>query len=259
MTSTDTTWTVLDEAHAALRLAIAAVGDGRGAPTPCAGWTVTQVLQHAAATSSASPRRSPVAPAHREPVRPVRRLDAHPHRARRASMAAAPRRGRRAIRLRRPPRCRRRPSALPPPSASGRAPSTPPSTPGTSPSPSATLPALDGPLPAARRGPADRGAAAPYGAYARRWRRSPATTPPRRCCATWAATPNGPPDPPVAWRAWASSTGSWATPPGSTRRPPHASTARCWVRASGCTRRTSSFATSSFSPTSGWSWSTSRG
>ncbi|WP_200941549.1 maleylpyruvate isomerase N-terminal domain-containing protein [Cellulomonas sp. Leaf395] len=44
-----TSWTVLDEAHRALRDAAAAVpSDAWDRPTPCAQWTVAQVLQHAA-------------------------------------------------------------------------------------------------------------------------------------------------------------------------------------------------------------------
>ncbi|MEV6965671.1 TIGR03086 family metal-binding protein [Hamadaea sp. NPDC051192] len=44
-----TTWTLLDNAHQALRTAIAGVGpDGWQLATPCDQWTVTQVLQHAA-------------------------------------------------------------------------------------------------------------------------------------------------------------------------------------------------------------------
>ena len=44
-----TSWTILDEAHAALRSAVAAVPSADwGAPTPCELWSVTQVLQHAA-------------------------------------------------------------------------------------------------------------------------------------------------------------------------------------------------------------------
>ncbi|NUR70621.1 MAG: TIGR03086 family protein [Hamadaea sp.] len=44
-----TTWILLDDAHRALRTAIAGVGpDGWDLPTPCDQWTVTQVLQHAA-------------------------------------------------------------------------------------------------------------------------------------------------------------------------------------------------------------------
>ncbi|MFC4120135.1 TIGR03086 family metal-binding protein [Nonomuraea zeae] len=42
-------WNILDAAHEALRQAVAGVpADGWDLPTPCAGWTVTQVLQHAA-------------------------------------------------------------------------------------------------------------------------------------------------------------------------------------------------------------------
>jgi uncharacterized protein (TIGR03086 family) len=40
-------WPLLEEAHEALRAAVAGAGD-RTAPTPCADWNVTQVLQHAA-------------------------------------------------------------------------------------------------------------------------------------------------------------------------------------------------------------------
>ncbi|MCK2218852.1 TIGR03086 family metal-binding protein [Actinomadura sp. ATCC 31491] len=47
--NTTSGWDVLDEAHAALRAAVAAVPDGGWSlPTPCAGWSVTHVLQHAA-------------------------------------------------------------------------------------------------------------------------------------------------------------------------------------------------------------------
>ncbi|OKI16465.1 TIGR03086 family metal-binding protein [Streptomyces sp. CB03911] len=43
-------WTVLDEAHQALRSAVAGVpADGWQRPTPAGRWTVAQVLQHAAA------------------------------------------------------------------------------------------------------------------------------------------------------------------------------------------------------------------
>jgi uncharacterized protein (TIGR03086 family) len=42
-------WDVLDSAHEALREAAGAVpADGWDLPTPCAGWSVTKVLQHAA-------------------------------------------------------------------------------------------------------------------------------------------------------------------------------------------------------------------
>src|SRR5258708_34504793 len=42
------TWTVLDDAHRALRTVVAGVGsDAWASPTPCERWNVTQVLQHA--------------------------------------------------------------------------------------------------------------------------------------------------------------------------------------------------------------------
>jgi len=44
-----TRWIVLEQAHDALRDVVAAVpAGGWDAPSPCEGWTVTQVLQHAA-------------------------------------------------------------------------------------------------------------------------------------------------------------------------------------------------------------------
>ena len=43
------TWSVLEQAHHALRTVVAGVGtDEWNLPSPCADWTVTQVLQHAA-------------------------------------------------------------------------------------------------------------------------------------------------------------------------------------------------------------------
>ncbi|GAA5074041.1 uncharacterized protein (TIGR03086 family) [Thermocatellispora tengchongensis] len=43
-----TDWTVLTDAHEALRTAVRGVGDdGWARPTPCTQWNVTQVLQHA--------------------------------------------------------------------------------------------------------------------------------------------------------------------------------------------------------------------
>jgi uncharacterized protein (TIGR03086 family) len=46
---TRTSWEVLEEAHRALRGVVAGVkADGWQAPTPCAEWNATQVLQHAA-------------------------------------------------------------------------------------------------------------------------------------------------------------------------------------------------------------------
>ena len=48
-TDQGTRWIVLEEAHDALRDAVAgAAGRDWDAPSPCEGWTVTQVLQHAA-------------------------------------------------------------------------------------------------------------------------------------------------------------------------------------------------------------------
>jgi uncharacterized protein (TIGR03086 family) len=67
-----TGWDVLDEARTMLRAAVAGVpADGWQRPTPCAEWTVTQVLQHAAldqqawgaaVAGSAMPGEDPFAP-----------------------------------------------------------------------------------------------------------------------------------------------------------------------------------------------------
>ena len=69
---TPTAWTVIDLAHEALRVALSAVGEGDWQhPTPCAEWTVTQVLQHAAGdqlgvasaiTGEPGPTENPFAP-----------------------------------------------------------------------------------------------------------------------------------------------------------------------------------------------------
>lgn len=66
------TWVVLDEAHRALRAAVAGVADGDWErPTPCERWNVAQVLQHAAGdqlgfaaaiTGSGGPSFDPFAP-----------------------------------------------------------------------------------------------------------------------------------------------------------------------------------------------------
>ncbi|WP_020142598.1 TIGR03086 family metal-binding protein [Terracoccus sp. 273MFTsu3.1] len=54
MDTTPTTWTILDAAHTALRDAVTGVRtDQWDGPTPCSGWTVTQVLQHAAGDQQA--------------------------------------------------------------------------------------------------------------------------------------------------------------------------------------------------------------
>lgn len=76
MTATQpTTWTILDEAHAALRSAVAGVPAAEWtAPTPCEQWSVTQVLQHAAGdqlgyaaaiTGGPGPSENPFAPSGR--------------------------------------------------------------------------------------------------------------------------------------------------------------------------------------------------
>ena len=71
MTATST-WTILDRAHTALRDATAALtAADLGRPTPCAEWTVAQVLQHAAGdqlayvsaiTGQGGPAENPFAP-----------------------------------------------------------------------------------------------------------------------------------------------------------------------------------------------------
>jgi uncharacterized protein (TIGR03086 family) len=70
--SENTEWTVLNQAHEALRAAVGGVQDGAwGQATPCEKWTVTQVLQHAAGdqlgfasfiTGSPGPSEDPFAP-----------------------------------------------------------------------------------------------------------------------------------------------------------------------------------------------------
>ncbi|MEU7989558.1 TIGR03086 family metal-binding protein [Streptosporangium canum] len=67
-----TGWTVLNDAHEALRTAVHGVPAGDwDRPTPCAAWTVTQVLQHAAGdqlgfaafiTGGPGPSEDPFAP-----------------------------------------------------------------------------------------------------------------------------------------------------------------------------------------------------
>ncbi|MEV7728831.1 TIGR03086 family metal-binding protein [Streptomyces sp. NPDC087917] len=65
-------WDLLDQAHAALRSAVDGMpADGGNAPTPCAQWNVSQVLQHAAGdqlayasrlTGGPGPTEDPFAP-----------------------------------------------------------------------------------------------------------------------------------------------------------------------------------------------------
>ena len=88
-----TSWTIVDNAHAALRLALAAVGeDDWQRPTPCTDWTVTQVLQHAAGdqlgfasaiTGEPGPTENPFAPSGH--------IDGSPTELAETSMAAAAR------------------------------------------------------------------------------------------------------------------------------------------------------------------------
>ncbi|MFF5211202.1 TIGR03086 family metal-binding protein [Streptosporangium sp. NPDC000396] len=70
--STTTEWAVLNDAHQALRTAVRGVAaEDWNRPTPCANWTVTQVLQHAAGdqigfaaflTGGPGPSEDPFAP-----------------------------------------------------------------------------------------------------------------------------------------------------------------------------------------------------
>jgi uncharacterized protein (TIGR03086 family) len=70
-----TTWSVLDQAHEALRATVRGVAAGDwDKPSPCEGWTVTQVLQHAAGdqlgyassiTGGPGPSEDPFAPSGR--------------------------------------------------------------------------------------------------------------------------------------------------------------------------------------------------
>jgi uncharacterized protein (TIGR03086 family) len=85
------TWTVLNEAHEALRTAVNEVPAGDwDRPTPCEKWTVTQVLQHAAGdqlgfasfiTGGPGPSEDPFAPSGK--------LDGSPPAMAEASMKAA--------------------------------------------------------------------------------------------------------------------------------------------------------------------------
>lgn len=69
---TNSGWNVLDRAHEVLRTAVAGTGDAQWTlPTPCAEWSVAQVLQHATGdqqayagslTGSGFPEENPFAP-----------------------------------------------------------------------------------------------------------------------------------------------------------------------------------------------------
>jgi uncharacterized protein (TIGR03086 family) len=88
-----TDWSVIDEAHAALRSAVAGVpAGGWDRPTPCAEWNVTQVLQHAAgdqvgyaAAITGGPWPS------EDPFQPSGRLDGDPAAVAEEAMTAAAR------------------------------------------------------------------------------------------------------------------------------------------------------------------------
>lgn len=78
-------WDVLDQAHEALRAAVAGVGtDQWGAPTPCSMWTVTQVFQHATGdqqayagslTGAGFPEENPFEPSGTLSADPLEMLD----------------------------------------------------------------------------------------------------------------------------------------------------------------------------------------
>jgi uncharacterized protein (TIGR03086 family) len=84
MTSTPTGWELLDTARAALRDVASGLADDDPRPTPCAEWTVTQVLQHAAGdqlawassiSGSAPPAENPFAPSGHLGASPVTAVD----------------------------------------------------------------------------------------------------------------------------------------------------------------------------------------
>lgn len=85
MTSiTPTGWDLLDAARAALRDVAAGLADDDARPTPCADWTTTQVLQHAAGdqrawassiAGSAPPEENPFAPSGHLGASPVSVVD----------------------------------------------------------------------------------------------------------------------------------------------------------------------------------------
>jgi uncharacterized protein (TIGR03086 family) len=80
-----TSWDVLNQAHHALRTAVASVGAAEWTlPTPCELWTVTQVLQHAAGdqlgyaaalTGTGGPAEDPFAPSGVRPDDPASYLE----------------------------------------------------------------------------------------------------------------------------------------------------------------------------------------
>jgi uncharacterized protein (TIGR03086 family) len=94
------TWKVLDDAHHALRTAVAGVPAGGWArPTPCEKWNVTQVLQHAAGdqigyaaflTGGPGPAEDPFAPSGHLDADPVAFAEAAIRQSAAAFAAVAP-------------------------------------------------------------------------------------------------------------------------------------------------------------------------
>jgi uncharacterized protein (TIGR03086 family) len=86
-------WSVIDEAHAALRSAVAGVPAGAwDGPTPCAEWNVTQVLQHAAGDQVGFAAAITDGPwPSEDPFQPSGRLDGDPATVAEKAMAAAAR------------------------------------------------------------------------------------------------------------------------------------------------------------------------
>jgi uncharacterized protein (TIGR03086 family) len=78
-------WAVLDQAHHALRTAVAGIRDDQwGAATPCSEWTVTQVFQHAvgdqqaysgSVTGTGFPEENPFQPSGTLTADPLETLD----------------------------------------------------------------------------------------------------------------------------------------------------------------------------------------
>jgi uncharacterized protein (TIGR03086 family) len=88
-----TAWDVIDQAHGALRSAVAGVPtDGWDRPTPCAEWNVTQVLQHAAGDQVGFAAAITDGPwPSEDPFQPSGRLDGDPTTVAEEAMAAAAR------------------------------------------------------------------------------------------------------------------------------------------------------------------------
>jgi uncharacterized protein (TIGR03086 family) len=88
---TNPMWTILDQAHHALRTAVAGVPTGGwDRPTPCSEWTVAQVLQHAAGDQMgfAAALTGGPGPAY-DPFAPSGRIDGSPAALTEAAISAA--------------------------------------------------------------------------------------------------------------------------------------------------------------------------